>query len=144
LVPQLLRYTSSTPIFPKTVTNVVDGDTIWVDLDGDLVSDEKVRYIGVDTPEVYFGVECYGPEASQRNRELVEGQKVALERDISDRDRYDRLLRYVYLSDGTWVNGVLVEEGYARVTIYEPDDRYEDVLYAREERARSENLGGWH
>ena len=126
-----------------TVTKVVDGDTVWIDLDKDGRGDAKVRYLGIDTPETYFGVECYGPEAKERNRELVGGQRVALQRDVSDLDCWDRLLRYVYLGDGTWVNGDLVREGYARVTIYAPDDRYEAALYALQERARGENAGGW-
>ena len=68
---------------------------------------------------------------------------MALERDVSDRDRYDRLLRYVYLSDGTWVNGVLVREGYAQVTIYEPDSRYAGALYGLQDQAIMEQAGGW-
>ena len=126
-----------------TVTKIVDGDTVWVDLDGDALGDYKVRYLGIDTPETYFGVECYGPEAKERNRELVGGQRVALQRDTSDVDRWDRLLRYVYLGDGTWINGALVREGYALVTIYPPDDRYEVALEALQERAVAENAGGW-
>ena len=64
-----------------TVTKIVDGDTVWVDFDGDGLGDAKVRYLGIDTPETYFGVECYGPEAKERNRELVDSQRVALQRD---------------------------------------------------------------
>ena len=94
------------------VTRVVDGDTIEVSMEGRRYT---VRYIGVDTPEsVAPGqpVECYGREASRRNRELVEGRTVLLEKDVSETDRYGRLLRYVW-ADGVMVNAVLVAEGYA-------------------------------
>lgn len=68
---------------------------------------------------------------------------MVLEHDVSDRDRYDGLLKYVYLSDGTRVNGVLIEEGYAKATICESDDRCEDALYGLEGRAKTNRLGGW-
>ena len=93
--------------------------------------------------ETFFGAERHGYEAKRRNEELALDQWAALARDVLERGRYDRLPRYVYLSDGTWVNGVLVQEGYARVTIYSPDDRYEDRLYRLEEEAKIRNVGGW-
>jgi len=68
---------------------------------------------------------------------------VVLEHDVSDGDRCDRLLRCVYLSDGTWANGVLAEEGDTRMTIYELDDRYEDALYGLEQKAQDSMIGGW-
>ena len=86
---------------------VIDGDTIKVDIDRRLYD---VRYIGVDTPETKHptkGVQPYGPEASERNRQLVEGRTVQLERDVSETDRYGRLLRYVYV-DKVMVNAVLI------------------------------------
>lgn len=70
----------------------MDGDTIDVLIDG---QEYCVRYIGIDTPEVCGGADCYGPEASQANRDLVEDQTVALEKDVSETDQFDRLLRYV-------------------------------------------------
>ena len=81
---------------------MIDGDTIEVDMNG---SQYTVRYIGMDTPETVHptrGVEPYGHEASKRNRELVEGKTVYLEKDISETDRYGRLLRYVYLAIYPW------------------------------------------
>lgn len=130
-----------------TATKVVDGDTIWPDLDADTVGDVTVRYLGIDTAETY---ECYGPEATLFNHKLVGGQRVALQREVSDVDRYDRLLRHVYLKWGypartayLWVNGHLVRMGYARVAIYAPDDRYEVALEALQEEARGRNAGGW-
>jgi len=132
------------PVTWATVTKVIDGDTVWVDLDGDGAGDAKVRYIGIDTPETTFGKhDCYGAEATERNLTLVGGRRVALERDVSETDDYERLLRYLYLGDGTWINGVLVREGYAKVTIYPPDRRYEVQLYALQAQAQADHAGGW-
>ena len=93
-----------------TVSRVIDGDTV------ELTTGEKVRYIGMDTPEIRPN-ECYGQEATDRNKELVENKKVEMEKDISKTDRYGRLLRYVYVGD-KMINRVLVQEGYARVATY--------------------------
>ena len=122
------------------VTRVVDGDTI------ELESGEKVRYIGIDTPETVkpgWPVECFGKEASKRNRELVEGKWVTLASDVSDRDRYGRWLRFVYLPDGTFVNDLLVREGYARVSSFPPDISKQDVFLAAERDARAAKRGLW-
>jgi len=143
-LPVTERYSFGQSVTWATVTKIVDGDTIWVDLTGDGVGDSKVRYIGIDTPETTFGHhDCYGQEATERNRTLCAGRQVALEKDVSETDRYDRLLRYVYLADGTWINGQLVREGYARVTIYPPDRRYEGQLYALQALAQADRAGGW-
>ena len=124
------------------VLRVVDGDTIVVELNG---QQETVRYIGIDTPETKHptkGVEPYEPEASERNRELVEWQAVELERDVSDRDRYGRLLRYVYV-DGEMVNRTLVVEGYARAAEYPPDMAYARDFRMLEAIAREYGRGIW-
>ncbi|HXG41234.1 MAG TPA: thermonuclease family protein [Dehalococcoidia bacterium] len=124
------------------VTRVVDGDTIEVSMAGRRYT---VRYIGVDTPEsVAPGqpVECYGREASRRNRELVEGKTVLLEKDVSETDRYGRLLRYVW-ADGVMVNAVLVAEGYAQVATFPPDVKYVDLFRRLQEQARQQGLGLW-
>lgn len=142
-LPLVGRYFFDRPMTWATVTYVWDGDTFDIDTDGDGLTDDRVRPIGIDTPEVSFGVECYGPEAKTRAKELLDGQRVALERDVSDRDDWDRLLRYVYLPHGQWINGTLVREGFARVTIYPPDDRYSVALYALEDLAIAEGAGGW-
>ena len=118
------------------VQRVVDGDTVV------LAGGERVRYIGIDTPEVTDGPAFYGPEAKEANRRLVEGRRVRLERDITDRDRYDRLLRYVYV-DGVMVNAELVREGFARVLDYPPDTRYTTCFTALEEEAIEEGRGMW-
>ncbi len=115
---------------------VVDGDTIV------LAGGERVRYIGMDTPEVGASPEFYGPEASEADRRLVDGKRVRLERGVSDRDRYDRLLRYVYV-DGLMVNAELVREGYARAAAYSPDTRYAACFTALEAEAKTEGRGMW-
>jgi len=127
---------------PANVTRVIDGDTIEVEIDGRLF---KVRYIGMDTPETVHptrGVEPFGREASDRNRQLVEGKTVYLEKDVSETDRYDRLLRYVWV-DGTMVNAVLVLEGYARVATYPPDVKYTEDFLELERGAREAGRGLW-
>jgi endonuclease YncB( thermonuclease family) len=118
------------------VSRVIDGDTIEVE------GGWRVRYIGIDTPEVYPQLERYGAEAMRENRELVEGKVVRLERDQTDRDRYGRLLRYVYVDD-LFVNGELVRLGCARAVAYPPDTKYQDVLARLEKEAREAGRGLW-
>lgn len=122
------------------VKRVIDGDTIELD------NGEKVRYIGINTPETVDpgrSVECFGKEASEFNKKLVEGGKVILMRDISDRDKYGRSLRFVYLEDGTFINEMLVREGYAFVATYSPDVSKQDVFRSAEKLARDEKRGLW-
>lgn len=124
------------------VVKVVDGDTIDVLVDGEVV---RVRYIGINTPETVHptrGVECFGQEASARNKALVEGKWVRLEKDISDTDKYGRLLRYVYVGE-VLVNEVLVSEGYANVSTYPPDVRYTELFRRAELEARTAGRGLW-
>jgi len=123
-----------------TVTRVVDGDTIVVNIGG---SEYRVRYIGVDTPESTTKQECYGREAARFNRSLVDGQIVRLERDVNDTDRFGRLLRYVYLPSGEMVNEVLVREGYALARSFPPDVKYQERLRAAEREARQARRGLW-
>ncbi len=122
------------------VAHVIDGDTVQLS-DGRLV-----RYIGIDTPETGKGYaqtqECYAREATARNRALVAGKDVLLERDVSDTDRYGRLLRYVYVGD-TFVNAVLVRDGFARARRYPPDTAHADEFAALQERARTQGKGLW-
>lgn len=122
-----------------TVARVVDGDTIVLD------TGQKVRYIGIDTPELHHpqkGVECFGLEAYERNKTLLEGKVVELEKDVNETDRYGRLLRYVWL-DGTLVNKSLVEEGYAFSSSYPPDIKYQKIFDLAETLARESNKGLW-
>jgi micrococcal nuclease len=122
---------------------VIDGDTIEASMEGRVYT---IRYIGIDTPETVHpqaGVECFGPEATRRNRDLVEGQTVYLEKDVSESDRYGRLLRYVWLADGRMVNEVLAAEGYAPVTTYPPDVKYTDRFLNAQREAREAGGGLW-
>ena len=118
------------------VVRVIDGDTI------EIAGGAHVRYIGMDTPETYPKVEFYGPEAKAKNIELVEGKLVTLEKDVSDTDKYGRLLRYVYV-DGVFVNGELVRLGYAEAVAYPPDTRYQWQLEQLEKEAKAAKLGIW-
>ncbi len=124
------------------VVRVVDGDTIVVRLDG---RQQRVRYTGVNTPESVDprrAVQCFGKEAAARNRALVEGKTVWLEKDVSETDQYGRLLRYVWV-DGALVNAELVREGYARAVTYPPDVRYAERFRALEREAREARRGLW-
>ena len=118
------------------VVRVIDGDTI------EIAGGAHVRYIGMDTPETYPKVEFYGPEAKAKNIELVEGKLVTLEKDVSETDKYGRLLRYVYV-DGVFVNGELVRLGYAEAVSYPPDTRYQWQLEQLEKEAKAAKLGIW-
>ena len=122
------------------VARVVDGDTI------ELTNGKKVRYLGINTPETKAPkkiIECFGKEASQRNRELVEGKQIALEKNVSETDKYGRLLRYVYVDD-QMVNELLVKEGFAQVSAYPPDVKYQELFIKAEQKAREQKLGLWN
>lgn len=104
------------------VTRFVDGDTIAVDMNG---KTEKVRFIGVDTPETHkpnTPVQCYGPQASAFTKHAIGSQRVRLQSDplSTNRDRYNRLLRYVYLPDGTDLDETIIREGYGFYYPYFP------------------------
>jgi endonuclease YncB( thermonuclease family) len=115
------------------VAYVVDGDTI------ELEDGSRVRYIGMDTPE--RGDDLFG-EAMGLNRELVLNKVATLERDVSDKDKYGRLLRYVYV-DGIFINEYIVRQGLAKIYTYPPDVKYQDKILAAQEDAREEGLGMW-
>ena len=134
--------TPSTGLQDAFVINVVDGDTIDVLIGG---RESRVRYIGIDTPETVDPrrpVECFGREASERNRRLVEGKTVGLERDVSETDRFGRLLRYVWM-EGEMVNAKLVEDGYAAATSFPPDVRYAELFSTLEAQAKAQGRGLW-
>ncbi|MDW8394903.1 MAG: thermonuclease family protein [Anaerolineae bacterium] len=122
------------------VKKAVDGDTIVVEMNG---REYRVRYIGVDTPESTTKQECYGKEAARFNAKLVEGQTVRFERDVNETDRFGRLLRYVYLTNGEMVNEVLVREGYALARSFPPDVKYQDRLREAEREAKQRRRGLW-
>ncbi len=122
------------------VTRVIDGDTIEIE------GGERVRYIGIDTPETVDPrkpVQCFGVEASNKNKELVEGKMVRLEKDITDRDKYNRLLRYVYVGD-IFVNLELVKQGFAYSYSYPPDIKYQEQFLKAQQEAREAKRGLWN
>ena len=125
------------------VVRVVDGDTVVVDRGR---GPERLRYIGMNAPELHVATggpaDCFATAASERNRSLVDGREVVLERDVSETDRYGRLLRYVWV-DGTMAGETLVREGYAHAATFPPDVRYQDRLRAAEREARSRDAGLW-
>lgn len=127
-----------------TVERVVDGDTVVLDIDG---RRERVRLIGIDTPETKkpdTPVQCYGPEASARTEQLLpEGTPVLLQRDLEARDDFDRLLGYVFLTDGTFVNLDLVENGFARPLRIEPNTAYAQQFADAARAAEAAGLGLW-
>jgi micrococcal nuclease len=147
-ITRTATHSSSAAIETARVVRVVDGDTLVVEIDG---REDRLRYIGVDTPETVkqnSPVECFGKEASQENTRLVAGQTIELEKDVSNRDRFDRLLRYVYVVDPDtgerlFVNLELVARGYANVSTFPPDVRHEAEFRAAEREARDAGRGLW-
>jgi micrococcal nuclease len=135
----------SPPTEGAFVERVVDGDTLVVTVDG---QEDRVRLIGVDTPETKHPskpVECFGKEASAFTESLLpEGTEVRLERDVEARDRYDRLLAYVYrVDDGLFVNRELLAQGYAAVLTVPPNVAHTDEFVALAGEARREGRGLW-
>ena len=126
------------------VVRIVDGDTIRVDLPS---GEEAVRYIGIDTPEsVKPGspVECFAKRASALNERLVAGRRVKLVYDVEKRDRFGRLLAYVYRADdGLFVNAELVRRGFATVATFPPNVRHEREFRRLARTARMSGLGLW-
>jgi endonuclease YncB( thermonuclease family) len=118
---------------------VTDGDTIHL---GELGS---VRLIGIDTPEVYGVVECFGRQASDFAKRLLPlGTRVRYQIGVEERDRYGRLLAYVWLPDGRMVNRVMVERGYAQPLTIPPNVEFADVFRTAARAARRAGLGLWH
>ena len=153
---QVVFVSLKTPIPNATyakVTRVFYGDTIQIS------TGEKIRYIGVDTSEVYPKEQCYSQEARKRNEELVMGKEVKLVKDISETDKYGRLLRYVYLEDvsdsshpgvpqsGTigsiLINDFLVKTGYAKVETVPPDVKFANQFLESQKYAKDNKLGLW-
>ena len=128
-----------------SVVRVVDGDTIVVGTGG---TEEKVRLIGIDTPETVDPrkpVQCFGKEASDEAKRLMTGGQVKLVSDTtqSDRDTYGRLLRYVYLQDGTFVNKKMIEEGFAYEYTYHVPYQFQTEFKSAQALAQKEKRGLW-
>lgn len=130
------------------VVKVIDGDTFHIDLNGQEVS---VRMIGIDTPETVDPrrpVGCFGKKASEETKRLLEGKEVILEKDVTDTDKYNRLLRYVYLpvtgGDLLFVNDYLVRQGFAKNYTYPPDVKFDERFRLAETDARENLRGLWN
>jgi len=135
------------------VRRTVDGDTLV------LSDNERVRLIGIDTPEVHESEKLYrdsrrsgqdirtiqalGQRSWDFTRSLVEGKPVRLEFDVEKRDKYGRLLAYVYLEDGQFVNAEIVRQGYASLMTYPPNVKYEDLFLKLFQEARENKRGLW-
>jgi endonuclease YncB( thermonuclease family) len=129
---------------PYQVLSVTDGDTIRVEIDGESV---PIRLIGIDTPETVhprIPIQPYGPEASAYLKALLPpGDSVQLELDVQARDRYGRLLAYVYTEDGRQANLLMAQAGLARVLTIPPNVRYVDLYQAAAAGAQSVSKGLW-
>lgn len=130
------------------VARVIDGDTIEVQTSMDILT---VRYIGIDTPETVDPrrpAQCFGRQASNENKKLVEGKRVILAKDVSETDKYGRLLRYVYvkLENGEllFVNDYLIRQGFAKVSTFPPDVKYSQSFLEAEREARENRMGLWN
>lgn len=146
--PSVLSASTSAHLGPLyAIVKVVDGDTIKVDVEGTL---ETVRIVGINTPETVDPrnpVECMGSQASQNMKVLVENQQVRLESDPTqtDRDRYGRLLRFVFLADGTDVGKAQIAAGFAYESLYSSKPhRYRDAYVEAQVTAQHAKRGLWN
>ena len=135
------------------VTRVVDGDTLVLE------NSERVRLIGIDTPEMHESnklnrdarrsgqdveaIKQLGRQSYEFTKKLVQGKRVRLEFDLERYDKYKRILAYVYLDDGTFVNAKIVEEGYASLMTYPPNVKYADLFLKLYRQARQNQRGLW-
>jgi micrococcal nuclease len=128
------------------VKAVVDGDTVKVEIDG---KTETLRLIGLDTPETVDPrkpVQCFGREASNKAKEILDGKRVKLEADITqgERDKYGRLLRYLFLEDGALFNKLMIADGYAHEYTYQSNPyKYQKEFKEAERYARENKKGLW-
>ncbi|MDN5348388.1 MAG: micrococcal nuclease [Clostridia bacterium] len=142
---------SAVKTLPAAVTSVVDGDTVYARLQNG--KEEKVRFIGVDTPESTREVEPYGKEAAVYTKKRLDGKKVYLELDVGERDKYGRLLAYVWLEQpkdnseaevrAKMFNAELLLNGYAQVMTVPPNVKYADLMAKLQQEAREAGKGLW-
>ena len=121
------------------VAYIFDGDTVK------LANGEKVRYLGIDTPEMNYKnppAQYFAEQAKAFNKKLVYGKMVRLEFDARRRDKYKRLLAYVYVDD-IFINKKMIEEGYAKILITPPNEKYADEFLKLQRRARQQGKGIW-
>ena len=135
---QLIPVDKSSPVFK--VKRVIDGDTF------ELADGRKVRLIGVNTPETHAPnkpVEYYGQEAAAFTKATLEGKKVRLQLDVQEKDKYGRILAYVFLEQGPMFNAILVKEGYAQVMTVPPNVRYAELFRELQKDAKQMEKGLW-
>ena len=132
--PLVVNKTDSTN--EKLVQRVIDGDTFILE------SGETVRFIGIDAPETTGVDECFAAESKDFAKNLLEGKIIRIEKDVSEKDRYGRLLSYVYLEE-IFVNEYLVQEGYAVSASYPPDIKYQERLKTAQREAFMNKKGLW-
>ena len=122
------------------VKGIDDGDTIVLE------NGDKIRYLGIDTPETHhpkIGAECGGKEATEENERLLKNKRVRLLKDESEKDQYGRLLRYVFTEDGVFINYELVRKGFAQILEIHPDHLFRQTLLDAQNMAIKEKLGIW-
>jgi micrococcal nuclease len=138
--PEPSYHPTEQPYEIATVAAVIDGDTVT------LTDKRKLRYIGIDTPETKHptkGIQCFGIAASQENKRLVEGKTIKMQKDVSETDRYGRLLRYVWV-DELFVNDYLARNGFALQATFPPDVRYTTQFREAADEARQKKRGLWN
>ncbi len=135
LISQIPLITPTPSVSFAKVARVIDGDTIQLE------NGDRVRYIGMNTPEIETS-ECFATEASEINKNLVLGKIVELEKDVSETDKYGRILRYVYVDD-IFVDDYLVKNGDAKIMTVPPDTKYKDEFLSSQNYAKENNLGLW-
>ena len=127
------------------ISKFVDGDTFWVL--NERGQNEKIRLIGINTPEARrtgrTEVEYFRKEASNYVKKILTGRKVRLAYNVQRKDRYKRTLAYVYLEDGTFLNALLVKEGYATAATFPPNVKYSEYFVKLEREARAQKKGMW-
>ncbi len=147
ITPTVTFQSKITNLEKVKVIRVIDGDTIEIE------NKKKVRYIGINTPEISDKrktISCFGQEAFLKNKQLVEGKEIYLKKDVSETDKYNRLLRYIFLSEkettdeANFVNLFLIANGYANLMTVPPDVKYEEIFRIAQKNAREKKLGLWN
>lgn len=153
--PSPISFATTTPIATSSAAQGVEGEKAYVAkvVDGDTIelgNGKVVRFIGIDTPETVDPrrpVGCFGKEASNETKKLLSGKEVILQKDVSETDKYKRLLRYVFLTlengQTLFVNDYLVREGFAKVLTYPPDVKFNEQLRIAERLAKEGEKGLW-